>query len=151
MNQWWTPDDAVALERAASFTELSQVALRIAGRMPQPLGQVCGPITTGGFGSLEKNFARFREAIALLTGVGHSIFDQMPFEDPMFEIGKRRGSDTLLEDFYGPLFRSGLIRRLFFLPAWHTSEGAAWEREQAIRLKLEIVDLDERNGALILP
>ncbi len=153
MNQWWTPDDAAALERAASFPELGRIALRIVARMPQPLGQVCGPISTGGFGLIERNLERFREAIRTLTGLGHFIFDQMPFQEPMADILKRRRQTApdLLAGFYLPLFESQWIRTLYFLPHWHTSVGASWEREQAIRLKLEIVDLDEQDGKIILP
>lgn len=151
MNEWWMPEDRHDIEHAGTFTDLGAIALRIVARMPQPLGQVCGPISTGGAGSIEANLRRFRETIESLTRAGENIFDQMPFEEPMFEIRKRTGGATLLEDFYGPLFRSGLIRKLFFVPQWHTSVGANWEREQAMRLRIEIVDLDECAGRIVLP
>lgn len=140
----WTPHDEVRLRKAATYRELSRIALTILRRMNKPIGQVCGPISTGGTGSVHGNLERFQAAIRRLSAAGFNIFDQMPFEPPMWRINRTpycRGSMHLLEEFYLPIFKSGLISTLFFLNSWETSVGASWEHEQAIRLNLKIVYL----------
>ncbi len=47
----------------------------------------------------------------------------------------------LLTDFYQPLFETGLIKILYFLPDWQSSVGARWEHDQALKLGIEIVYL----------
>ena len=66
-NKFWTEEDASELSRAKTFEVMAVVALRVIARMPQPVGQVCGPITTGGTGSLEKNLEIFRRIIIALS------------------------------------------------------------------------------------
>lgn len=143
MNQL-TAEDAAALESAVSFEELRDVALRVIARMPQPVSGVCGPITTGGAGSMEKNLERFEEAIRRLQESGQRVFNQLPFEAPMQRIKSYpyyKSGNHLLETFYLPIFESGLIRQLYFLPGWESSFGATWEHGQAVRLGIKIVYL----------
>jgi len=64
------------------------------------LGQVCGPISTGGVGTLDGNILIFEQTIRRLKGKELYIFDQMPFERPMWKIIKTpyyKGPDHLLE------------------------------------------------------
>lgn len=142
---YWQPTDWQSLAAASSFDDCAAIALAILGRMPQPIGEVCGPISTGGRGSVEENLKAFDQTINRLLQEGKNIFDQVPFERPMFALlssGKEtRESDRLLTAFYLPIFESSLISTLYFMPDWQSSHGATWEHEQAKRLGMEIVYL----------
>lgn len=141
--QYWTAQDKAALPAATSFSNLAVIALSVLSRMPQPVSQVCGPISTGGLGSVEKNLAVFDTAIDRLIKQGIVVFDQMPFEVHFFRIMENgqatRQNNTLLNEFYLPIFESGHVSRLYFIPGWESSKGANWEHQQAQRLGLEIV------------
>ena len=142
MNKYWTVEDEHDLFRARIFEELCTIAMRIILRMPKPIGQVCGPITTGGRGSVEANLKAMEEAIQKLQSEGKNIFDQSPFEGSMAMIKKLpyyRGQ--LLETFYLPLFKGGFVQTLYFLPDWQSSQGATWEHDRAKDFNLEIVYL----------
>ncbi len=70
----------------------------------------------------------------------------MPFEDDMERIYKsdpKLKGTRLLEEFYLPMFKSGLIKILCFLPGWQNSIGATWEHEQAKKLGIPIIYLAE--------
>lgn len=144
-HKYWKPADTAALETANSFAELSEIALRVLKRMPKPVGQVCGPISSGGLGSIPANLKRFDETIERLIRDGNSIFDQVPFEDCLFRLkGKDQGlssKNRLLTEFYLPLFESGLVDTFYFIPGWESSQGAKWEHAQAKRLGITIVYL----------
>lgn len=133
------------LEKAKTFSHLVPVAFDIIKRMPGPIGQVCGPISTGGTGSLEKNLEKMSRAINSLKVKGIIIFDQMPFQKPMRRIRNAYKDESwrlvLLEGFYLPLFESGLVETLYFLPDWESSHGASWEHTQAKRLGIKRVYL----------
>ena len=139
---YWTQDDLELLERVSSYREMRDIAFRVLQRIPRPTTQVCGPISTGGAGSIEKNVARLGKAIDHLHKNGHNIFNQLPFEDSMQRVRRIEGgsySVTLLEEFYLPIFESTFIQTLYFLPDWQSSRGATWEHDQAERLGLQIV------------
>ena len=107
---------------------------------------VCGPISTGGAGSLEANIERFNEAIFTLENLGQKIFNQIPFEKAIgrLHVPGEDGYDwNILYHFYEPIFESGSIRRKFFIPGWESSVGATWERKQAAQLNIEVIDLAE--------
>ncbi len=143
---YWTPVEKALLTKASNFKELHEIARRIILRMPAPRGQVCGPISTGGKGSIKENLKEFEKAISYLEEQGQIVFNQLPFEDPMdriLRVGQGTPTDTLLNEFYLPIFEARLVSTLFFLDNWQTSAGATWEHEQARRLKLEIVYLPE--------
>lgn len=130
------------LDKASSHKDLFKIAEKILKCMPSPIGQVCGPISTGGAGSIEENLKRFEVAIARLQNTGLNIFDQMPFEKPMHRIISQKidgkYDKSILDDFYLPIFESGMVKKLYFLPDWESSTGAKWEHEQAKRLGIEI-------------
>ena len=146
--QFWTPDDQQTIVAAQSFVELSHVALAVLGRMPQPVGQVCGPISTGGLGSIKKNLAVFDATIDRLIAEGRTIFDQMPFEEHFFRIinsaWATRHNNQLLEDFYRPIFESRQVSTLYFIPGWESSKGATWEHELGQHLCLSLVSLSHQ-------
>ena len=140
--QYWTPEDFAALEKVDTAAGIFQVALRIISRMPKPFGQVCGPIGTGGFGDVMLNLHAFNETIHSLQAQGVHVFDQMPFEMPMQRIKENlkpgEYPESILTDFYLPLFKSGYITRFYFMPNWKTSHGAQWEHGLAQELGIEI-------------
>lgn len=143
-HKYWKPADTAALETANSFAELSEIALRVLKRMPKPVGQVCGPISSGGLGSIPANLKRFDETIGELIKSGNKVFDQVPFESHFFRLierGQGAHGQGLLEQFYLPLFESGLVDTLYFIPGWESSKGARWEHAQAKRLGITIVYL----------
>lgn len=75
---------------------------------------------------------------------GVNVFDQTVFEESLWRILKTpyaKGKDHLLGTFYLPLFESGLIVTLDFLPNWESSYGAVWEHNKAQQLGLQIIYL----------
>ncbi|QQR82705.1 DUF4406 domain-containing protein [Candidatus Campbellbacteria bacterium] len=146
--EYWTQEDKDALETAQSYGELFTIAKRILDRMPRPRGQMCGPISTGGAGSVEANLKRFDVALEHILQNDVEVFNQMPFEVPMQRIKKELEPNVsysmrLLEEFYSPIFENKLVDTLYFLPDWKTSRGANWEHDQAQRLGIEIIYLPE--------
>lgn len=135
---YWTKKEHQALRLCPSFEELGQIALGILRKMPQPVVEVCGPMSTGGRGSLEKNMELFQISIEILADKGYHVFDQIVFQDKMKQLcdyGNRKDYPMeILEIFYRKVFCSGYIKKAFFLPDWHTSLGATWEREFIIKL-----------------
>lgn len=140
--QYWTDTDFADLENAQSAKDMFLITERILSRMPRPIVQVCGPIATGGLGSLEANLSAFNEEIQKLQARGLHVFDQMPFEMPMQKLKKdlKPGeyAYSILDDFYLPIFKSGNISTFYFMPNWQTSKGAQWEHNLAKDLGVEI-------------
>jgi len=145
---YFTRVDRAQLDLCADFPGLLKIALRVLHRMPIGATMVCGPISTGGAGSIEKNLEIFALAIEALASRGENVFSQMPFERTMQRL--KTTNLGLLNDFYLPLFRSGRIRRLCFLDGWESSEGATWEYERAIELGFEIEEF-RSDFHLLLP
>ena len=143
--QFWTDEDIAALDFVETLTDMHAVAHRVLHRMPDPVVQVCGPISTGGRGSVEANLSAFTEIISELQEKGHHVFDQVPFEIPMkkLKVTLAPGEylETILTDFYQPLFESKKIVAFYFMADWESSHGAKWEHEQALRLGIEIIYL----------
>ncbi|MCU0660496.1 MAG: DUF4406 domain-containing protein [Candidatus Pacebacteria bacterium] len=143
--QYWTVEEYSALASIASVSEMYQLGQNILNRMPDPVVQVCGPISTGGAGSIEGNLLAFAEVIRELQEKGMHVFDQLLFEIPMqrFKADLLPGEylEAILTDFYQPLFESGKIRTFYFMQNWQSSYGARWEHDQALRLGIEIVYL----------
>ncbi len=140
------------LKTTTSFEELTHIALHILERAPQPISQVCGPMTSGGLGSLEKNLAVFEKTVITLKERGEIVFNQLPFEDPMARIKllKNKGGLNLLETFYRPIFESGFIKRLYFMYGWENSSGSRWEFKTARNLGIEIFYLPPHFHAKLL-
>lgn len=144
--KYWEQHHFEKLENATTYSELFIIAHSVLKRMPAPVGQVCGPISTGGAGSVDGNLALLEKAITDLQEKNIEIFDQIIFEKSIQRIkGIREKRDeydnSLLVDFYLPIFESKLVHRLFFLPDWQSSIGAAWEHEQAQRIGMKIIYL----------
>lgn len=138
-----TDQDIKEIGAAATFQELGAIALKALERFGTAT-MVCGPITTGGTGSKEKNLEIFQTTIAFLDKSGFMIFSQMPFEEALWRIKdspEYREPADLMNGFYLPLLRSGLVTTLFFIPGWEQSFGANWEHRMATELGIRIVYL----------
>ena len=46
--------------------------------------------------------------------------------------------EAILDDFYSPIFNSGLIKEFYFMPNWQSSKGANWEHNEANRLGIKV-------------
>lgn len=155
--QYWTLERLERLERVHSFEEAAELALEIIREMPAPRCQVCGPISTGGLGSIAANSVAFRFAVDLLRAQGENPFDQMPFEGVFVRLVKewQAAGGTgycmpILEVFYRRIFESGLIGKMIFLPGWESSYGAKWERDHGLKAGLEIVDMADEAWQEVL-
>jgi hypothetical protein len=140
--KYWQETDWQDLTEAESMTDLGVIAMRIAIRMPEPIIQVCGPIANGGLGSIEKNLNFFNKTIIGLQAQGLNIFDQMPFEEPIQRLKLNfvpgEWVDSIQNDFYLPIFKSGKISALYFINGWEHSGGSVWEHKKAKELGIEI-------------
>jgi hypothetical protein len=148
--EYVTQEHHQAIAKAEQYNHLVEIAFDILNRIPKPVEQVCGPFSTGGLGSVEKNMTQVQKAIAKLTSKGHNIFNWVIFEKQLGLIRKNSQKKTipeinqeLLDEFYNPLHESGIIEVMYFIPGWESSHGASWERKQAKRLGIKIVDLPE--------
>ncbi len=145
---YWTKHLTKTVNQAASFKELSHVAISILNIMPRPIGWVCGPITNGGQGSIKANLKTFDRVICHLNQQHKNMFNQLPFGDDLNRINNTLnqyniGEKTdLLQGFYMPIFTSGLIDTVYFIPDWESSAGAHWEHQQLIKLDINIVYLE---------
>ena len=149
MNQnYWTKERIGAVAKLTSFTEMAQFGLELLKTLPRPIIQVCGPLSTGGRGSFELNLLAFDETIDMLIAAGHTVFDQRPFEIPILAL-KSTTVDydhRILDEFYLPLFQSGMIDEMHFLPDWQSSKGATWEHGIAEQYGIKIVYLAPTNS-----
>lgn len=139
--KYWTQADYEKLAAAQTYQDLFLTAKGVLERMRQPVGQVCGPITTGGT-LMRENLERLEAMIVGLQEHGLELFDQVPFQIKINEIRKPdEGEEKLLNEFYLPLFENHLVQTLYFLPDWETSAGARWEHEAGKRLGMHMVYL----------
>lgn len=140
--QYWTENDFQDLQNAETIQDVFKVAQRVISRMPDTLAQVCGPVTSGGKGSIEENLKHFSHIIKELQEQSFHIFDQMPFEETFQRIAYSKTSsqhhDDILSNFYEPIFLLGKIKALYFIPGWETSKGSNWEYAKGQELGLEI-------------
>jgi len=147
---YWTDKNYADINVAPNYSDLVDVAFEIIARMPKPLVWVCGPISNGGMGSINSNTQVFQNTIDILNKKGKNAFNQLAFGVPLNRIYKgtlKKGiykrygmgeKTAMLEGFYTPIFESGNINTLFFIPDWHSSPGAKWEHAQAKRIGLHV-------------
>lgn len=137
--------------KADSFAELLPIAIAELRKFPAGGEVVCGPISTGGRGSFEANFKVFGGTIKTLLREGRPMFSQVPYEERIMFFKKRwQEADPsrtgqyyipILEEFYLPIFQTGLIKKGWFIPGWESSFGARWERKTLAEHGAEIHDL----------
>ncbi len=145
--QYWVEEDWKDLKNTETASGLYIIAKRIIERMPKPFVQVCGPIGTGGLGSIKANLNVFNNTIKELQNQGLCVFDQMPFEESMQKLHEKSTTndeypESILTDFYCPIFESRLISTFYFLPNWKTTTGSKWEHKKAKEFGAKIVYLE---------
>ena len=129
------------IQNAKTFEQCLGIAVPVLQREAPPIAMVCGPISSGGYESVEKNLAAFREYIRQVSALGLKVFSQMVYENTFHRLKRApycKTGEELLEAFYAPIFQYGLIKTFYFIPRWQTSMGASWEHEQAEKLGIEI-------------
>jgi len=140
--QFYELHDINQMSMAQSYRDLTPIGMRVLNRIPGEAVMVCGPISSGGVGFMKGNIRVLRAAIMRVAASGECVFTQLPFEGAMQNIKSRLLPESdalsLLELFYRPLFESGMIKRLYFVPSWKSSAGACWEHGVALELGIEI-------------
>jgi len=142
--KYWTEEVRAAADKAQDFQQLAQVALELAARLGRGIIIVCGPVSTGGRGSIPENLRVLNDAVHSFIENGELVFDQTPFEDVIkrlrAELKDQNGLRTL-EEFYHPLISSDYVTEMRFLPDWQSSEGAKWEHRLGQSLGKQITYL----------
>ncbi len=142
-----------ACANAGSFAALVPIALAELRKFADGADMVCGPISTGGRGSIEANIQVFNATIAALQSEGRPVFNQVPYEEQILRLRTAWQNSSpenagkycmpLLNDFYLPIFKSGHFKQGWFIPGWTSSYGASWERRQLSHLGIAITDLTD--------
>ncbi len=150
---FWTKRDVREARRAKTFAGLSVIALRVVERQYKEACEVgsghvaivSGTISNGGtlpIRKIRRNLRIFKRKIKELRALGIQVWDQMPFEEHLFRIrkleGKKHDPEDLLVGFYLPIFSSGRVTLVFFLPNWRSSHGARWEKKMAKRYSIPV-------------
>ncbi|HEY0010918.1 MAG TPA: DUF4406 domain-containing protein [Candidatus Paceibacterota bacterium] len=146
MDEYWTEIEREALKEANSYEEAADIAIAILARMRdlgQPIVQICGPMSTGGLGSLRENMQRFQRAVDIAIAKGITVFNQVAFQEAIIRLSNyKEGSEEygmdILERFYQRVFEAGYIDAFMFLPGWESSIGTRWEREVGSKLGIEV-------------
>src|SRR3712207_5793403 len=111
----WTAADRASCDRCGSLRELADVAIgmlqRLQAQYPgKVIHQLCGPMTTGGLGSLDLNMLVFQRAIDVARQNGLVVFNQLPFQKAMMRLvdcsGRIGYPHALIDDFYYHVFWS---------------------------------------------
>jgi hypothetical protein len=142
-NQYWGKKDLSLLRKAKNLRDLVKIAEHVLIKMPNPRAQLCGPISTGGMGSVEVNIKNLQKSIKILELKGINIFDHLKFEPILDKLSVNWEQSgfypdvPILEDFYGKIFEMGLLDVIYFLPNWSTSFGARWEYDYANKLGIK--------------
>lgn len=144
----WMTEDISRLQEVKTFRCIARIALEVLGRFESHAVMLSGPMTTGGKGSIEENFKTYRKGLAFLKHHKLPVFNQLPAESEFrrlwldwYNQGNRGYCWPILDDFYEPIFASGKIKSIHFIPDWQSSTGCNRERELALRFSLEIIDL----------
>jgi hypothetical protein len=121
---------------ADTFEALAEKAVTNLRGM-QNLGMVCGPITTGGTGNQIHNFEVFNATVRGLERRGKKLFNQVPYEFGLRRLAYKWEAEgntgycmPILTVFYARVFESKVVTEGWFIPGWHSSFGARWEREK---------------------
>ncbi len=139
-----------AIVEATSLKILASIALEIlnevSARRSRPVVQVCGPISTGGFGAIDKNLAVFKIGIRVLNERGYNVFDQTIFQESIIRITNFNPDDTeyrteILHDFFARIFHSGHITSGYFIPGWRSSTGSLWEHQLLTQLEIPCIEM----------
>ena len=63
---YWDEKHLEDLEKVQTYSSLKEIVLKILSGIPQPIGEVCGPITSGGENSIEENLKNMERIILKL-------------------------------------------------------------------------------------
>lgn len=120
------------------------------------LFQICGPVSSGGLGTPEKNLEHLQAVAAKCEQAGLPIFNQAVFE-PILGLAHQRWPaikattytnrdyvEEILILVYNIIFASGLIGGLALLPNAETSRGARWEFRMGKHFDLRIIPLPNK-------
>lgn len=132
----WTPEFLGALDRCENWGDVSSLAKRALRAMSEHADNitiVCGPISSGGLGSLEENLKRFARVVERATLEGYVVFSFIPLERVITRLSPSHNGEgdydmSILDVMYREIYDSGLISVALFIPGWNTSKGATWER-----------------------
>jgi hypothetical protein len=118
--------------------------------------ELCAPISSGGKGNVKDNIAEMRKAVKALQKLPFILFNQLLYEEKIGQLKKviedKRKCPYVFEillEFYEPLFESGVIDILVFMPNWHSSTGANWEYVKAKKLGIKTLQLKDNWEELI--
>lgn len=144
MKNYWTKELLKELLKTTTFKEMGIVAIKVLNSMPNKVHIVSGPISTGGYGTLEKNLQVFEQTVNYLKQ-NHNTFDQIPMEESihklMILLGDKYDSAELLQGIYLPLFSSPKINNVHFINGWKSSQGAKWEHAKSLEFNKKITYL----------
>ena len=142
-----TSEERQAVKKTGSFDQIADYAIAVLARMPQPICELCGPTSTGGFGCPKKNILLFDRCVKELRIRDLNPFDQVPLQDGFdhlvlkwYAAGNTGYCMPILETVYRRIFESGHVTRAYFLPGWEKSFGTTFERNLVTRLGIEVIE-----------
>lgn len=144
---YYSPRDLEYIHGARTFEAMLNVALTVLKKMPRPVALLCGPISSGGFGSFEENVRVFENMITLLEREDKVVFTQVPLELQLQAIKKTLyfgGEGHLFTALYLPIIKSRMIGEMIFLPTWRTSAISRWQHREARRIRMPVTHLHWR-------
>ena len=133
--EFWRGEEFVSLKTISSFDELATIGVRVISRLPEPVVEVCGPITTGGRGSLKENLHVFEHVTMRLGEDGYHVFNLLNFQPTIDRLAREWAVNNqgycwpILNIFFRQVFDAKKINFGYFIPGWESSVGARWERE----------------------
>ena len=148
--KYWTEKDVLKLKNARTFEDVGKIAIEVQNRMPDEIGHLCGPMSTGGLGNIEDNLINF-ENILIKLSQDYQIYNQLPLEDGIYRIVKKLNEtnsynpEDLLNAIYKPLFDSKKLKKVFFINDWESSQGTTWENNyfKENRKDVELIYLEK--------
>lgn len=129
------------MEEVEDLKILAEREINRIEQMRQPVVRVCGPLTSGGPDNYENNARRLASAEKVLQSRGMTVWTFGEAEEEIF--GKNYDPDNIITYFHKPVFESGLIKEVYFLPRWNESNGAVQERKIADEAGLIIKEFPE--------
>lgn len=134
-----TTADIDKLWATMTIAEVVEIALDVLGRMPQPVRWVAGPLTSGRRTPAE-NRTRLHRMILHYKEENWATFNYLPFQRRAMQILRRRAKghlskddeqqlqEALRDELYAPIFKSGMIAKLYIMPNAGASLNVHWMR-----------------------
>lgn len=127
-------------EKHQRLADLAAAAIIRLKELPQPVVRVSGPLTSGGHG-FEENMRRFSHAQEKLKSEGYTVFDYVKDDTDIQKLDLAWG--YIIEEYHRPILSTELIKTVFFIPGWESSNGARLERLYSEELGLTIKEIPE--------